>query len=182
MPGSRSIATRSPNCRAISRRRIAEIEQSIWRDVGQRIQHRLDQAIGRRAVREAAAARRQEGQDRRLRHRRLDPGDAGAAASGAGAGARMAAADQAQIDLCRRARRRISTARPAACTPPSRWPRPRPGGCRRPSPTSRTSRSAPRKGEKSAAPLSPSRAICCCRPITARSNCGSRRMSPTSPS
>ncbi len=27
-----------------------------------------------------------------------------------------------------------------------------------------------------------SRAICCCRPITARSNCGWRRMSPTSPS
>ena len=97
----------------------------------------------------------------------------GAAASGAGAGARMAAADQAQIDLCRRARRRDRQPRPAACTPPSRWPRPRPGGCPRPSPTSRTSRSAPRKGAKSAAPLSPSRAICCCRPITARSNCGS---------
>ena len=41
-----------------------------------RIQHRLDQAARRRAVRETAAARRQEGEDRRLRHRRLDPGDA----------------------------------------------------------------------------------------------------------
>ena len=46
----------------------------------QPVQHRLDQAIGRRAVRKARAARRQEGQDRRLRHRRLDPRRAGAAA------------------------------------------------------------------------------------------------------
>ena len=49
----------------------------------QRIQHRLDQATGRRAVRQARPARRQEGQDRRLRHRRLDPRTAGAAARGA---------------------------------------------------------------------------------------------------
>ena len=41
-----------------------------------RIQHRLDQAARRRAVRETAASRRQKGEDRRLRHRRLDPGDA----------------------------------------------------------------------------------------------------------
>ena len=39
----------------------------------QRFQHRLDQAIGRRAVRKAGPAGRQEGQDRRLRHRCLDP-------------------------------------------------------------------------------------------------------------
>ena len=36
--------------------------------------------------------------------------------------------------------------------------------------------------QASAAPLSPSRAICCCRPITARSSCASPRMSPTCPS
>src|SRR5439155_287155 len=70
-----------------------------------RIQHRLAKAIGRRAVREARAPRRQEGQDRRLRHRRVDPRAIVALASRAGAGARVAAAHQAQIDLCRRARR-----------------------------------------------------------------------------
>ena len=43
----------------------------------------------------------------------------------------------------------------AACTPPSRWPRPRPAGCPRPSRTCRTSRSAPRRAARSARPSSP---------------------------
>ena len=42
----------------------------------------------------------------------------------------------------------------------SRWPRPPPGGCPRPTPTCRTSRSAPRKAARSARPSSPSRAMC----------------------
>ena len=44
-----------------------------------------------------------------------------------------------------------------ACTPATRSPPPRPAGCRRPSRTCRTSRSAPRTAAKSAAPSSPSR-------------------------
>ena len=54
-------------------RRIAEIETGDLPRGRQRIQHRFDQAIGRRAVRKAGPAGRQEGQDRRLRHRCLDP-------------------------------------------------------------------------------------------------------------
>jgi DNA polymerase-1 len=45
--------------------------------------------------------------------------------------------------------------RPTACTPPTRWPRPPPGGCRRTSRTCRTSRCAPRTAARSAAPSSP---------------------------
>ena len=162
-------------------RRIAELERIDLARCRQRVQHRLDQATGRRAVREAGAAGRQEGQDRRLRHRRLDPRNAGAVAPGAGAGARMAPADQAQIDLCRCAGEeidsktgRVHTSFALAATATGRL--------RRPSPTSRTSRSAPRKGARSAAPLSPSPGTCCCRPITARSNCAWPPMSPMSPS
>ena len=45
----------------------------------------------------------------------------------------------------------LSTPRPAACTPPTPWPRPPPGGCRqRPEPAEH-SRCAPRKAAKSAA-------------------------------
>ncbi len=54
-------------------RRIAEIEGGDLPRDRQRFQHRLDEAIGRRAVRKAGPAGRQEGQDRRLRHRCLDP-------------------------------------------------------------------------------------------------------------
>ena len=48
--------------------------------------------------------------------------------------------------------------RRTACTPPTRSPPPRPGGCPRPSRTCRTSRSAPRRAARSAAPSSPRRA------------------------
>ena len=53
-----------------------------------------------------------------------------------------------------------SIPRPAASIPPSRWPRPRPAGSPRPIPICRTSRSAPRRAAASAAPSSPSPAIC----------------------
>ena len=61
---------------------------------------------------------------------------------------RLAPALQAEIDLYRRAAGLRQSAHAAASTPPTRWPRRRPGGCRRPSPTCRTSRCATRKGRK----------------------------------
>jgi DNA polymerase-1 len=53
-----------------------------------------------------------------------------------------------------------STPRPGACTPHTRWPARPPGGSARPTPTSRTSRCAPRRGARSAAPSSPRTAPC----------------------
>ena len=61
--------------------------------------------LGEVLFEQARPAGRQEGQDRRLWHRRFDPRRAGAASSGTGTGAGVAPADQAQIDLCRCARR-----------------------------------------------------------------------------
>ena len=46
--------------------------------------------------------------------------------------------------------------RPAASTPPMRWPPPPPAACPRPNPTCRTSRCAPRRAARSAPPSSPS--------------------------
>ena len=63
---------------------------------------------------------------------------------------RVAPARQAQVDLHRRAarlHRSRDRPRPHLAT---RWPRPRPGGCPRPTRTCRTSRSAPRRAARSA--------------------------------
>ena len=49
----------------------------------------------------------------------------------------------------------------------------RPAGSPRPIPTCRTSRSAPRRAARSAAPSSPSRGMCCCRSTIRRSSCAS---------
>ena len=54
-------------------------------------------------------------------------------------------------------------------------------GWPRPSPTCRTSRSAPRRAARSARPSSPSRATCCSAPTTRRSSCACWPTSPTSP-
>ena len=64
----------------------------------------------------------------------------------------LAPTRQAQEHLYRRAARPISTPRRAACTPLTRWPRRRRGGCRRSSRTSRTSRCARPRGARSARP------------------------------
>ena len=58
---------------------------------------------------------------------------------------------------------------------------PPPAGCPRPTPTSRTSRSAPRRAAGSAAPSSPSQAMSCSPPIIPRSSCAWSPTSPTSP-
>ena len=163
-------------------RRIAELESAIWRDVGNEFNIGSTKQLGDVLFEKLQLPGGKKGKTGAYG---TDAGmleTARAIASGAGAGARMAPAHQAQIDLCRCARRgdrRQDRARPylirAGCD-----------GDRAavvdPSPTSRTSRSAPRRGARSAAPLSPSRGTCCCRPITARSSCASPRMSPISPS
>ena len=67
---------------------------------------------------------------------------------------RLASGHEAQIDLHRRAaglRQSDDASRAHVAT---RWQRQRPGGCRRPSRTCRTSRSAPRRAARSAAPSS----------------------------
>jgi DNA polymerase-1 len=69
--------------------------------------------------------------------------------------------------------------RPIACTPPTRWRRPPPGGCRRTSRTCRTFRCAPRTAARSAAPSSPPPATSWYRPTIRRSNCGCSPRSPT---
>jgi DNA polymerase-1 len=71
--------------------------------------------------------------------------------------------------------------RPAASTPAIVWSVRRPGGCPRPIPICRISRSAPKSAARSAMPLSPNRAMSSCRPTIARSSCGWRRISPMSP-
>jgi DNA polymerase-1 len=76
--------------------------------------------------------------------------------------------------------RNRSTRTLAACTPATAWSARRPGGCPRPSRTSRTSRSAPRSAARSAMPLSPNPAMSSSRRTIARSNLGSPRTWPMS--
>ena len=64
-------------------RRIAEIETAIYRDVGNEFNIGSPKQLGDVLFDKLQPARRQQGQDRRLRHRRLDPRTTAAAASGA---------------------------------------------------------------------------------------------------
>ena len=64
--------------------------------------------------------------------------------------ARLAPALQAEVDLHRRAARLHAPGDRPGAHLLSRWPRPRPAGCPRPSRTCRTSRSAPRRAARSA--------------------------------
>ena len=75
--------------------------------------------------------------------------------------------------------RASSIRRPDACIRPTRSRPPPPGACRRPSPTCRTSPSAPRRAARSAAPSSRRRAASSSRPTTARSSCACSLTSPT---
>ena len=75
------------------------------------------------------------------------------------AGARLAPADQAASRPIPTRCRRRSTRRPGGSTPASACRARRPGGCPRPTPICRTSRSAPRSAARSATPSSPSPAI-----------------------
>ena len=103
--------------------RIAQIEREIQDIAGVRAQSRLAQAAGRGAVRQAEVARRQEGQDGRLRHRRRHPGGAGAdlrppaAAEDPGLAPARPSSRAPTPTRCRTR----STRPPAASTPPTRW-------------------------------------------------------------
>ncbi len=84
--------------------RMAALEEEIHRARRRAVQHRLAEAARRGAVRPDGPRRRQEGQDRRLYHRRRRAGGAGGAGPRpAGAGARLADALQAQVHLYRHA-------------------------------------------------------------------------------
>ena len=69
----------------------------------------------------------------------------------------------------------------AACTPATRWRSRPPGGCRRPTRTCRTSRSARKKAAASGTHSSQRRATCWSAPTTRRSSYDCWRTSPTSP-
>ena len=147
-----------------------------------RVQHRLAQAAGRGAVRRAEAARRQEGQDRRLRHRRRRPGGAGAARAIALpqkvldwrqlTKLKSTYTDALQSEINPDDRARAHHLRAGASTSTGRLSST--------IPTCRTSRSAPRKGARSAAPSSPSRGTSCSRSTIRRSSCASPPTWPTS--
>ena len=166
---------------ASSRRSAAGLEAEIHELAGEQVQPRLPQAARRHPVRQAGPARRQQDQDRPMVDRRArarGPGRAGPRA--AAEDPRLAAALQAEVDLHRRA---------AGLHQPEHGPRPhllragrdaRPAGCRRPSRTCRTSRSAPRKAARSAAPSSPRPGPSSSRPTTPRSSCACSPTSPTS--
>ena len=116
--------------------------------------------------------RRQEDQDRRMvDHRRACSKISPSKAMRCRRNPRMAPGRQAALDLYRRAAGLRQSAAPAASTPATRSPRPPPGGCPRPSPICRTSRCAPRKAARSAAPSSPRPATSWSRPTIPRSSC-----------
>jgi DNA polymerase-1 len=74
-----------------------------------------------------------------------------------------------------------SIRRPAACTPPSRSPPPRPAGSARTIPTCRTFPCARRRAARSAVPSWRRGVTSCCRSTIHRSSCGWPRTSPRSP-
>ena len=144
------------------------------------VQSGQPEAARRHPVRQDAAARRHQDQDRAVVDRRARARRARRAGRRAGAEDPGVAADhQAEVDLHRRAARLHQPARPSACTRTTRSPRPRPGACRPPSRTCRTSRSAPRRAARSAAPSWRRRATSSSRPTIRRSSCGCSPRSPT---
>ena len=126
------------------------------------LQHRQPQAARRDPVRRAGPGPGQEGQDRRLRHRRRGAGAARRPGPrAAGPGARLAPGGQAEVDLLRRAAgpdQPGNRARAHLLRPGRGLDR---GDCPRPTPICRTSRYAPRPGARSATPSSPRPAASC---------------------
>ena len=174
----RSPATR-PAERGIRARDRAYRTRNL-RLLRHRVHHRQPQATGRRAVRQARLQGRAQGQERAVFDRPGDPRRTRQRRAprwprwcSSGASCRSS-----RTPTPMRCRPR-STPTPGGSTPATASSARRPGGCRRPIPTSRTSRSAPRSGARSARPSSPKRATCCSRRTTARSNCASPRTWPT---
>ena len=159
----------------------AGLEAEINKLAGETDQPRQPEADRRYPVRQAGPARRHQDQDRPMVDRRARArGTRRAGPRAAAENSRLAAGLEAEIDLYRRAARLRQPARRIASTPATRSPPPRPAGCRRPSRTCRTSRSAPRKAARSAAPSLPRPATSSSPPIIRRSSCGCWPRSPTS--
>ena len=136
------------------------------------LQPRQPEGARRGPVRRDEAARRPADGDRRLGHRRHRAAEARRPGPRpAGPRDRLAAAQQAALDLYRGA---------AAADQPGDGPRPHrfgqantsTGRISAPSRTCRTSRSGPRRAAASAGPSSPSPAMCWSAATTARSSCG----------
>ena len=145
-------------------------------------QCRQPQTDRRHPLRQDGNTRRHQDQDRRVVDLGADPRRTrrtGPRISEEDSG--MAAGVETEIDLYRRAAGTMSIRRPIASTPPTRWRRPPPGGCRRTSRTCRTFRFAPRTAARSAAPSSPRPATSWCRRTIRRSSCGCWPRSPTFP-
>ena len=159
--------------------RLRELEREIQADRRLRVQRQLHPAARRCAVRQAGAAHRGPEKDagRHLLHR-------GRCAGGLARPTRDHRADPGASPAQQAARaptwtrcRAWSTRARAGCTPRSTRPAPRRAASARPTPTCKTSRSAPMWGARSAARSWPSRAGCCCRPTTRRWSCASWRTS-----
>ena len=137
----------------------ARLEAGDQQDRRHAGQSRQAQAARRHPVRQARPARRHQDQDRRngrparARWKSL-PSRATSCRARSSTGGRCRNCARPIPMRCRI----TSTRRRSACTRPTRSPRPRPGGCRRPSRICRTSRSAPRTAARSAGPSSPRRA------------------------
>ena len=132
---------------------IHELEQEIFALAGDRVPDRLARAAGGDPVREARPLAQAPRQDRLLHRRARIAGDPLRARDRAAdrALARALHADQDLPGRAPRAGRRAAR----ASTPRSCRRSPRPGGCRAPTRTCRTSPSAPSSGARSAAASRP---------------------------
>ena len=154
-------------------RRMLAAQQKATELAGRSLQPRFAQAARCAAVRRAQAAgagedaRAARPRPTRKRWRRSPTSTSCRGSSSTTAGWRSCAAPTPTS--CRR----WSTRTPAACTPATTRPAPRPGACRRPIRTCRTSRSAPRMAGASAPPSSRRRAARSWPATTRRSSCGS---------
>ena len=148
------------------------------------LHHRQPQAARRDPVRQVGLQGRQEGQDRAILYRPISRCWKASRRRGPKSphwcwnGGSLS---KLQIDVYRRAAGRDQPRyrpRTHQLQPSRRADR---AACRPTIPTCRTSRSAPKSAARSAMPLWPSRATCCSRPTTARSNCALPRIWPMCP-
>ena len=135
--------------------RMAALEAEIHELAGRSFNIGSPKQLGEVLFDELGLRRRQQEQDRRLRDRRRRARGAGGAGPRAAAGARLAPAAEAEAHLHRRAAGAINPETGRVHTSYS-LAAPPPGGCPRPTPTCRTSRSAPRRAARSARRSSPS--------------------------
>ena len=150
---------RPPGALAAVRRIRAEAGRARGGDQGagrRAAQSRLAEAARRHPVRQDEPARRHQDQDRAMVDRRARAGGTGRAGPRAAAqDPRLAAGVEAALDLYRGAAELRQPDDPPRAHQLRARRHHRPAGCRRPSRICRTSRCAPRKAARSAAPSSP---------------------------